>query len=153
MNLNFNKYVLTSNYNIDEVKERLHHNTLNKTRLLRVITGKRFIGKIHDEGFSLIESSPLGVMCVLNGKFENTGNKTTVAVEAKIQKAFLILFVIWVIILTSAAIVFGFINDQSFSVKLLLYFLAAAVCFRLFIHLVYIRSRNLSIKIIKDIIA
>jgi hypothetical protein len=143
MNLNINKYVLTCDYNIDEIKERLQSNTLNRPRLLRVITGKRFIGKVHDDGFSLIESSPIGVMCVLNGTFAGVGNKSTVVeVEAKIQKSFLILYGLWVIVLVLAAVLFGFINDQSFSLNLLLVFLAGAIGFRIFIHVVYIKSRK-----------
>jgi hypothetical protein len=153
MNLSRDKYTLTIHDPIPVIKERLCMNTLNRPRLIKEKTYKLLIGEVKMDGFSLIGSSPIGVLCALNGTFEYVdGKTTTVEIETKIQKVFILLFTAWIIIIGVLMLVAYIIDPGSGpSIFRLLLILIATVCFRLFLHLMYIRSRNLAIYTIKNI--
>jgi hypothetical protein len=152
-------FTLTIHKGIPEIKGILSKNTLKKPfRALigRERTDKVLIGKIQDENFSVIGSSPIGVICKLDGKFQFVSHEQTlIKIETSIQKAFTVLFAIWVIIISALAIFLPYLTNakSTFSIFSLLLVVIVAFCFRLFLHIVYIISRNKAIEKVEDLMS
>jgi hypothetical protein len=153
MSLSSDQYTLTTPLPIPEIREKLYNNTLVKDVLVRQRTDKQFIGEVDEDGFYLISSSRIGVICTLKGTFENDGQNSIIEIESKIHRAFIILFACWSIFIIVAPIIAGILNPkQKFSFSLFLLLLIAVVAARFLLHLVYVRSGNRAIKEIKAII-
>ena len=157
MNFSKDKYTLTSPLSVTEVTDRLYQNTLFRKKLMRTRTDKLFIGEVTEDDFYIMGSSRTGVLCVVNGKVSNDGQKTIVEIETRLHRAFLILFSCWAILVIAGAVV-GYLTTPKedaaaspagmFPILLLL----IAGCGYL-LHYVYTRSRNVIINQIEDLIA
>ena len=144
--LSENSYFFISDINSNEIKARLHERILRKESLTMERTQKDFIGKLYENKFSLIDSwFPIGSACVIDGII-NGDDSTQINLTTSLQKAFQILFLIWIIVITGLVIL-GSIktSNQSFSIGPYFVLLIGIVFFRLFIHGIYVLARNSSI--------
>lgn len=145
----------TSNLSVTDVRQRISKNTLIKTRLTPEKTDKTFIGTVDADGINIITSSIIGVACTLRGKLSRgTGkNNTHIDIETRTQRVFIWLILIWMIVVTAAAIVPGVLKAAYvFSPLPFLLLIFGAVAFRLFIHGLYIIARNNAITQFKQIL-
>jgi len=148
-----NHYNFTINKPVSETKGVLLRNTLPKKKLFRVITTKNFIGQIEDNNFRLIGSAAVSVICVLSGKFNKIDEQTTsVEVETRIQKAFLILWICFVTLIGLQSIISYILQNHSFSITTLVPPLFTALFFRLILQIIYIQGRNISMRDLKKVI-
>jgi hypothetical protein len=155
MYLSRKEYTLITNKDVFKIKTALLLNTLVKNRLIRVLTAKRFIGQVNDDGFRLIGSGKIGVLCVLEGKFEISDKQTTaITVKTKLHKAFLVLFIIWIIALLALMILVPVLTKSSPqpSAESFLVFFIAACFFRFMIHVAYVIARNFGIKSLNNLL-
>ncbi|MCC8408720.1 hypothetical protein LJ707_07255 [Mucilaginibacter sp. UR6-1] len=144
-----NTFHFTSNLSITEVRQRITNNTLVKDRLTPEKTNKAFIGSVDAAGFNIISSSAVGIACTLRGELSRgTGkNNTHIDIETRTQRVFIWLILIWVLVVTAAAIVPGLLKSTYvFSPLPFLLLVFGAVAFRLFIHGLYIIVRNKAIE-------
>jgi len=118
------------------------------------MTKKIFIGEIQDDGFAIIDSSPVGIICKLNGTLQLvTDKQTDIEIETNIQKVFKRLFIIWLALISVGIIIGSFLSRQNFSFPAIVLFIIAVLFFRFFGHCVYCISRNKSIRKIKDLLS
>jgi hypothetical protein len=135
---------------VSEIREILIANTLyrNKKVISREITDKLLIGKVEENGFLVIASSKIGVLCILDGRFKNeNAGETVIEIETKIQKVFLILFNVWAILMGMVVII-GLVipPNKPFSVGPIITLLIAAFFFRFLLFRAYTFASNKGVK-------
>jgi hypothetical protein len=117
-------------------------------------TGKDFIGRINQDSFEIIESSffiPYGALCIIKG---TVNQNSTISVVTTLHKAFRVLFLGWLIVVTVTSITF-LINDPGRIGGLLvipLVMVVASILFRLFLHGMYVLARNKGLLKMKEIL-
>ena len=153
MNLSRDKYTLYGTKPLTAIVETLASNTLLKKTLVRETTKMPFIGQVNKEGFSLIGSSRLGVLCTSKGTFENNEQGVEVKIETKLTKAFIILFYIWTIFVIGATL-FAYITnpETKFSVSNLFVLLLLVTAARFLLHSGYINARNKAVDEIRKML-
>lgn len=63
------------------------------------ITNKPFIGNTTGKNFKIISSKfPTGAFCVISGIINEQSNFTEIEIKVTVQKAFIILFAIWLLL-------------------------------------------------------
>jgi lipopolysaccharide export LptBFGC system permease protein LptF len=155
MNFSRNQYLLNGAHPAKEIAERLYDNTYQTDKLMRVRTKSAFIGEVDEEGFYLIGSSRMGGLCTLNGKFATDGQNTTIAIETRIHRAFIILFTCWAVIVAVLPMIFYITNPagSGISIGMLPLILIAIAGARWVLHLAYSQARNNGIRKIEELIA
>src|ERR1700761_9564339 len=101
MNFSRDQFILNTPHPANVIAERLYNNTYITDKLVRVRTKDPFIGEVDEQGFYLMGSSRVGVLCTLNGKFVTDGQNTSVEIETRIHKAFIILFTAWALVIAA----------------------------------------------------
>jgi hypothetical protein len=147
--LSTDHYSFRTRLSTEQIKEKLVRTTTDIKTGLRYHTTHDFIGTIKDDSFSIMNTAkPFHAACVMNGKLKDNSE---VEVSTTLHKGFRILFVCWVAII-------GLVNigmlSIDFSLDSLLFvptFLFGAVVFRLFIHVVYVISRNSALSKLKRV--
>lgn len=142
-----NIYNFNCDLNLYEIQTRLHERVLEKESLTMERTKKDFIGKIHGNQFSIIDSwFPIGAACVINGEIDE-GEFTQINLTTSLHKAFRILFTIWVLAITGL-IIFGSIGSphERFSIAPYFTLVLIVIFFRLFLHGIYVLARNRATK-------
>jgi hypothetical protein len=145
--LSENNYDFITDLHPNEIKARLQERILKKENLIMERTKMDFIGKIHDNQFSIIDSwFPVGAACVIKGLI-NEGESTHINLITSLHKAFRILFTIWAIAI-AGLLIYGSINapNRQFSIGSFFALLIAIIFFRLFLHGIYILARNKATK-------
>ena len=151
MRLSENEYKFRSELLADKITSELSDKTLSKRRLVMATTSKDFIGTVSETEFSIIDSFfPIGAGCVIKGEI---GNDAVVSLKTSLHKPFLVLYYIWLSLVSVALVVLGFtvlslFEFLNFSVLLII----GAIAFRLFIHVVYVVARNHALEKIKSIL-
>lgn len=135
-----NEYRFSSKLTSLEIYKLLVENTLEKDLLVMVRTKKLFMERLKENAFSLISSSmfPYGAICVSRGEIKGDKNAKLV-IFTKVHPAFIILWIIWLV--TMILLVF-LLEDFNGLMKMLPILLIGAFLFRLFIHGMYVLSRN-----------
>jgi len=148
------KFEFKSRLNPDQIIDKLDSRTLKKDRLGMVLTDKDFIGRIHADSFSVIDSSypiPYGATCILHGTISSTSQ---ISLTTTLHKAFRILFLIWLIVMSILFLTFWILDSAR--IDGLLAFLIGmpiiAILFRLFLHGMYVLARDHGLKKIKTIL-
>jgi hypothetical protein len=138
------KFELRSQLTPNEIIGRLSERTLRKNILGMELTDKDFIGKINADSFEIIDSSffmPYGASCVLKGTVSQT---STISLVATLHKAFRVLFIVWLIVMTILFLTFWIIDSARID-GLLAFLIGMPICaalFRLFLHGMYVLARN-----------
>lgn len=155
MNFSKNQYLLNTPHPANVIAERLYNDTYITDRLVRVRTENPFIGEVDEEGFYLMGSSYMGVLCTLNGKFVTDGQNTTIQLETKLHRAFVILFAGWALVILLLPLIAYSINPtgSGISIMALPLLLGLIVAARALLHLAYTRARNKAIRKMEEIIA
>lgn len=157
MSISQNHYTLTIYKSISEIRELLSKNTLereSKKSIAREMTKKIFIGEVKDKDFAIIDSSPVGIICKLDGTLQFISDKQTdIKIETNIQRVFKRLFIIWLALISIGIIIGPFLPGQNFSFPVIVLFIIVILVFRFIGHGVYCISRNKSIRKIEDLLS
>lgn len=147
--LSTDHYHFKSKLSTEQIKEKLIRATTDIKTGVRFNTTHDFIGTVSEDGFSIMNTEiGIGSVCVMNGNVKESSELELIAI---VHKGFIVLFVCWAVAIGLAFLV---IMVMDFSLGSLLYvplFLFAAIAFRLFIHVVYIISRNKALTKLKTI--
>lgn len=130
-----------------ELSARLKRHTLSTEKLARVRTDKEFIGDVDEEGFTIIQSTRLGMLSIFTGVITEREGTTIIEVNAKVHTAFIRLYTLWAVLM-AMFLVFIYIkgpHGDSASTVLIEYFIAI-IFFRIFIQVFYLIARNRGIK-------
>lgn len=92
-------YELKTEIKSIEINKLIIENSERSDNLGMQITNKLFIGNASGENFRIISSQfPTGAFCVINGKINEQNNFTEIEIKVTVQKAFIILFSIWLLL-------------------------------------------------------
>jgi hypothetical protein len=153
MKLSANRFILTTPVRLPEIKETLRRNTLTRKVLIKEKTDKLFIGKIEDDGFYLVSAAPKGILCTLKGSFEAEGKDTRVEIQTKIHKAFIALFVCWLVFIIAIPTVTYILHPgMAFPYTQLGLIVVAIIVAWCLLYFVYTRTRDKSIKELETLI-
>jgi len=147
-------FELRSRLTPNEIIERLNGRTLEKRTLGMVLTDKDFIGRINQLSFEVIDSSfpiPYGASCILKG---TVNSNSTINLATNLHKAFRILFVVWLIVMTALILVFWIIDSAPIDglLAIIIGLTIGATSFRLFLHGMYVLARNRGLTKMKAIL-
>jgi len=145
--INSNKFILKTDLDINDVEKRIKQNTLFKTTIGNAKTTKKFIGYLLNDKIKLIDSSPIGVLCVVNGELKNK-DRCEIHIKTKTHIAFLILFTLWITAISSLLIWDYFKKNEAeteFYNSLILIILGA-ILFRLMIHIMYLIAKSKALR-------
>lgn len=141
--LKSNKFILKTDLNIIDVENRIKENTLFKTTIGNAKTTKKFIGYILNNKIKLIDSSPIGVLCVVDGELKNK-NKCEIHIKTKTHIAFLTLFTLWIIAI-SALFIWDYFKKNDLGEEfyyILILIVLGAILFRSMIHIIHIIAKK-----------
>ena len=144
--LSTDNYILKSVVTTDDLLKLVQENTLNHS-LVMTSTKRSFIGRIESNSFKIISSSwlPYGAFCVVTGKIK--ANSST-EIRTSLHKAFRVLFFVWIVFVIASAIFIGIQQEFTYTDWLVecLGFIVLVILFRLYLHGLYVWTRNHSIK-------
>jgi hypothetical protein len=150
---NKNKYVLNSSRTISGISQILDTNTLDRETLKREKTDKPFIGKVGSDSFYIISSLSIGICCTISGIITSADDASTeIRIKTRLPKAFMVLFVVWSVF-TSGAFIYAILSQGRPALSMIISFIIMIVLFRLLLSLMYSRSRDSAIKLIKQLIS
>ena len=141
--INSNKFILKTDLDINNVEKRIKQNTLFKTTIGNAKTTKKFIGYLINEKIKLIDSSPIGVLCVVNGELKNK-DRCEIHIKTKTHIAFLILFTLWITAISSL-LIWDYFKKNEFETEFynsLILIILGAIFFRLMIHIMYLIAKS-----------
>ena len=146
-------YDFKSHLTDKQIHDRLNQRTLKKKYLTMESTDKDFIRRIQEDKFEIFQASflPYGAACILGGTISSTSN---IKVTTSLHNGFRILFVVWVVAITTLFIVTWFIGSRQFD-GLIAFIIGMPIMtflFRLFLHGVYVLARDKGLKKLKDVL-
>jgi hypothetical protein len=149
MKLSENIYNFESDLRLSELNEKLSSRTLAKDFLIMEKTNKDFIGQVQGNKFSIISSwFPLGSACVIKGEIKQE-DTPQISLLTTLHIAFRILYALWAIVMFGMII---FSSIENFHLGSIVALIIGLILFRMFMHGVYVISRNQAVKKIEKML-
>ncbi len=140
MKISSNTYELQAKESKSEFLKSLRKDTKKSGSLTMSVTNKHFIGLVSNDSFKVITSLfPVGAVCVIESL---PSEQNHVKFKTRINKAFIVLLGLWFMALLAVSIILPLSLDQEFSYSNIIGLLIGLLIFRIFLHGVYIISRN-----------
>lgn len=152
MNFGTDNLTLTTAKSTQEIETLLRSNTHHYPAMLRVITTCKFIGEVGDDWFKIIGSDKKSVVCIVEGQIEATQESSIINIRSRTRKAFIVLFYIWCVVIFLLSTIFPLVSKKAFAVGPIILLPIMAIIFRLFIHYLYVRGRNKTVKLIRELL-
>ena len=149
------KFELKSRLTPSEINQRLTNRTLIKKVLGTQPTDKDFIGQIEKDTFRVIDATffpiPYGGACIINGVINQD---STISLATTLHKAFRILFIIWLIVMSLLFLTFWTISSRDINglIAIIIGMPLLAFLFRLFLHGMYVLGRNKGLSKMKKLL-
>ena len=148
------KFEFKSQLNSHEIIDRLSNRTLTRKTLVMVLTDKDFIGRVEQNSFTIIDSSyplPYGAICIIKGTI---GPASQIVLTTTLHKAFRLLFLIWIILMTTFFVIFCILDSIRIDelIVIVIVMTVMTLLFRMFLHVMYVVTRNNGLKKIKTML-